>query len=441
MNLPRLTWRLILAISLPAALAETLVNIYNVYVPLYLQGGGSSLTLANSSALRGFGLSAAVVGVWLIADNILGFFLQPLVGAWSDRLQTRLGRRLPLIMASMPLIVLGFALIPLCPVLLNSSVSVITFISRPFILLVIGCILFFAGYLPSRALFQTLRQETVESSDRTKLESWYFFLFGVLTTLALTAGGFLYRIYPPLLFWVVAGLYLLSIAYLFRTFREPKEIIIKAAEQEKNALNQLRLALFDKSSSRGSSFALFLISVLCFVAALSGTMTFGSSWLVSIGGLGESQAASIMGLATMGSTLVAVPAGYLASGILGRRMVYLLSQVIAVCAMLLALLVPWQNTIIFILFGLGFGGGLVTQLPLAAEYLRRPGAMGATVGIYDVTYIIGGALGSLITGWVVGFTSYASLFIITGAFLAMGIFCTILLKDRRSVVQSAPERM
>ena len=50
-------------------------------------------------------------------DNIAAFFIQPPVGAWSDRLRTPIGRRMPFILIGAPIAAVAFGLIPIAAVL------------------------------------------------------------------------------------------------------------------------------------------------------------------------------------------------------------------------------------------------------------------------------------------------------------------------------------
>ncbi len=50
-------------------------------------------------------------------DNIAAIFIQPPVGAWSDRLRTPIGRRMPFILIGAPVGALAFGLIPLAAAL------------------------------------------------------------------------------------------------------------------------------------------------------------------------------------------------------------------------------------------------------------------------------------------------------------------------------------
>ena len=70
---------------------------YNVFMPLLLGD------FVESRALRG-----AIMGL----DNVVAILLIPVVGAWSDRVDGRLGRRLPFLLAGVPLAALTFAGLP-----------------------------------------------------------------------------------------------------------------------------------------------------------------------------------------------------------------------------------------------------------------------------------------------------------------------------------------
>src|SRR5690606_1201129 len=62
--------------------------VYNAFVPLFL---------ANK-----FGLDVRWIGFFMTLDNIAALFIQPSVGAWSDRLRTPIGRRMPFILIGAP---------------------------------------------------------------------------------------------------------------------------------------------------------------------------------------------------------------------------------------------------------------------------------------------------------------------------------------------------
>jgi MFS family permease len=73
-------------------------SVYNAYMPLLLGN------FIDSRALRG-----AIMGI----DNLMALLLIPLVGAWSDRVVSPLGSRLPFIVIALPAAGLLLAMLPL----------------------------------------------------------------------------------------------------------------------------------------------------------------------------------------------------------------------------------------------------------------------------------------------------------------------------------------
>lgn len=57
------------------------------------------------------GVSIAVVGFWIMIGRFTDVFTDPLVGIWSDHARTRWGRRKPFIVAGVPVLVLGVAML------------------------------------------------------------------------------------------------------------------------------------------------------------------------------------------------------------------------------------------------------------------------------------------------------------------------------------------
>src|SRR5450759_2076604 len=78
-------------------------GVYNAFVPLFL---------ANK-----FHLAPGLIGFFMTLDNIAALFIQPPLGAWSDRLRTPIGRRLPFILIGAPISAVAFGFIPMAAIL------------------------------------------------------------------------------------------------------------------------------------------------------------------------------------------------------------------------------------------------------------------------------------------------------------------------------------
>ena len=86
------------------------------------------------SAFNNFVLPLLLTGAPPLVINLLsntrsieGTVVQPVVGAWSDRIWTRLGRRRPFMLVAMPLSALCMALAPLAPNLAITAACIILF--------------------------------------------------------------------------------------------------------------------------------------------------------------------------------------------------------------------------------------------------------------------------------------------------------------------------
>src|SRR6185369_17631400 len=108
-------------------------------------------------------------------------FIQPPVGAWSDRVRSPLGRRVPFIIIGAPITALAFGLIPMAAVL-------------P---LFVACT---STLLLSAAVWRTpvvaLMPDITPSEKRSQANGIINFMGGVGAIVALQTGGLLYDMNP-----------------------------------------------------------------------------------------------------------------------------------------------------------------------------------------------------------------------------------------------------
>src|SRR3989304_3319167 len=78
-------------------------GLYNAFVPVFLSDR--------------FNLPPAFIGFFMTLDNIAALLIQPPIGAWSDRLRTPIGRRMPFILVGAPISAVAFGVIPVAAAL------------------------------------------------------------------------------------------------------------------------------------------------------------------------------------------------------------------------------------------------------------------------------------------------------------------------------------
>src|SRR5512147_3121113 len=180
-------------------------GVYNAFVPIFL---------ANK-----FHLAPAFIGFFMTLDNIAALFIQPPVGAWSDRLRTPIGRRLPFILIGAPITAIAFGLIPIAAVL-------------P---LFVACT---STLLLSAALWRTpvvaLMPDITPSEKRSQANGIINFMGGIGTIIALQTGGMLYKMNHNFPFWLGSALVLIAALVVYLFIKEPKEY--EQTEQEQPSM-------------------------------------------------------------------------------------------------------------------------------------------------------------------------------------------------------------
>jgi MFS family permease len=169
-------------------------GVYNAFVPLFL---------ANK-----FGLEPALIGFFMTLDNIAALFIQPPVGAWSDRLRTKIGRRLPFIIIGAPIAAFVFGLIPLASVL-------------P---LFVACT---TTMILSMAFWRTpvvaLMPDITPSANRSQANGIINFMGGIGSIISFLGGAKLYDMNPAFPFWLGSGLVVLAALLVLIFIKEPRQ--------------------------------------------------------------------------------------------------------------------------------------------------------------------------------------------------------------------------
>ena len=292
---------------------SVLWTLYNAYVPIYLQAGSATF---DASGEVGFGLGAGLTGVIMTLDNIAAFFLLPLIGLWSDRIWTRLGRRMPFILVLAPIAIIAFILIPVAVRMIPPELSgQVDQLGTPLAFFTIAIGVFLAAMAGFRTPVIALMPDLTPSPLRSQANGIINLMGGVGTLIATLGSGFLYGMgqMTPFIF----GGVLMAAAVLMLLFfiREPREL--GTAPHEDEGLGALR-GIKRISPEARSSLAYLMGAIFCWFVGYNAVETFLSSYGVSELGMSTGQAPLLLGVASLAFLAFAVPSGYL-SARLGRR--------------------------------------------------------------------------------------------------------------------------
>ena len=170
-------------------------GLYNAFVPIFLADK--------------FKLSPVFIGFFMTLDNIAALVIQPPIGAWSDKLRTPLGRRMPFILVGAPLSAVAFGFIPLAAVL-------------P---LFVACT---STLLLSMALWRTpvvaLMPDITPSLHRSQANGIVNFMGGAGAIVAFLGGSALYKMNHAFPFWFGSALVVIAAGLVLIFIKEPKGI-------------------------------------------------------------------------------------------------------------------------------------------------------------------------------------------------------------------------
>ncbi len=356
-------------------------SVYNAFVPLFL---------ANK-----FGLAPAMIGFFMTLDNIAALFIQPPVGAWSDRLRTPIGRRMPFILIGAPVGALAFGLIPIAAVL-------------P---LFVACT---STLLLSMAFWRTpvvaMMPDITPSQFRSQANGVINLMGGIGTIIASLAGSTLYEINIAFPFWMGSVLVVMAAVLVFIFIKEPKEY--EKEDVKPNLFVSLR-ELFQEQEKSGLR---ILLAIFFWFLAYTGIEAFLTLYATKRLGISEGDAGRLMGHMGIFFVLFALVAGYAGSRI-GRRITISVGLffmgALTVCIALLpaALLtitvtkLPVLGTIRVInlfLMGAGIAWSFVNinSLPMVVD-LTTAARVGTFTGLYYLFSTLSAIVGPNLNGLIV----------------------------------------
>jgi Na+/melibiose symporter-like transporter len=394
-------------------------GVYNAFVPIFL---------ANK-----FGLEAAFIGFFMTLDNIAALFIQPPVGAWSDRLRTPIGRRLPFVLVGAPITALAFGLIPIAAAL-------------P---LFVACT---STLLLSAALWRTpvvaLMPDITPSEKRSQANGIINFMGGIGTIIALQTGGMLYTLNPAFPFWLGSALVVIAALVVFLFIKEPKEYL-ESNEPQPGMLESLREVLNDEEKSG----ARLLFAIFFWFLGYSAVETFFTLYAQEHLGINAGDGATLLSVFPLFFVLFAIPSGLIAARI-GRRVA--ISFGLSLVAIILALFYilpadtllqpisplpllgiplteggPRMLTIaglILMFGGIGWAFVNINSLPMVVE-LTTAARIGTFTGLYYLFSTLSAIVGPNINGWAITITSdnynvimlIAPFFMLTALVLMLGV--------------------
>lgn len=394
-----------------------------------------------------FRLDETWSGAIMAADNVLALFLLPLFGSFSDRVNTRLGKR-------MPFILLGTAgacvLMNLLPWLANRHYAKPTPGYQIAFIVVLGLLLIAMGTYRSPAV--ALMPDVTPKPLRSKGNAVINLMGAIGGLLYLGAAALLYsKAREPqytlgyvngtapvldyrLLFGVVSGIMVVSVAVLALTIQENrlsrKNDAYEAAHPEENyaAVDSQGKEVLPKPVKRSLGF--LLVSIALWYIGYNGVTTWFTTYISRVMGEGIGGASTCLLVATGGAIVSYIPIGMVASKI-GRRKTILAGAALLAACFFVGFLVTANASaitppmyLIFVLVGLAWAAINVNSLPMVVE-MCQGSQVGKFTGYYYTFSMAAQVVTPIVAGWLLKNVSYKVLFPYAAFFVACS-FVTML---------------
>lgn len=384
-------------------------SIYNSYVPVFLSG------LIKSST---------VVGTIMTIDNLFGVLFQPLFGRLSDRTQNRFGRRMPYLLVGIPLSALFFFFIPwydrLDALFPSQNLSLV------FIMASVILMNFFMSVYRAPAV--ALMPDAIPSSLRSRANGIIVAIGGVGTIIALTFGGFLYKlgkIYP---FMLGSGLMVFALLVLVLFYREPETPYSADSDSEEKGEDR------EKKGEKGllrPSLLFMLLTVFFWFCGFEAINSFFTLFCRERFGMDPGDATQMMAPMVLMFMVCCYPGGVL-GGKMGRKRTLLLGNALIVAAFLGIVLIPdytWTSVSLLIC---GVGWALINANAYPAVTQMAPaGQTGRYTGYYYAFTFAASIASPILYGLVADLTkSQGWLFLYGGVMFILGLLSMLMVKGK-----------
>lgn len=395
-----------IAIGLAYFSAQMSVALYNAYLPIFYGA---------------FVASNVLIGLIMVVDNIASLTLQPYFAGLSDRVDTRIGRRTPFLLAGMPIAALFFVLIPraqgfwplfVATIMVNAGGSVFT--------------------SPSYALMPDITPQPLRSRANG--------ILNVMGGLGFVTAAFglsaLYRQSRVLPFDIASVLLVVSLVVILlvirerrlsRLYREVQPASGSDAGEVGHMLPAIRMVVRDRNRS-----VLFLLLVgMASVAAVNGVQNMFTRYGVNHLGLDPSGATRLLGFYGLAFIAFSVPAG-----IVGDRIGRLRAIRLGVAGTLTTFaVVLFIHDLKFFYPMLTFGGLcwaliITNAYPFLVDRVP-PKQVGTYTGLWNAVLGLAGLISPPIYGLFVDTFGFGSFFVPGVAFMAAGLACTLGITDDR----------
>jgi maltose/moltooligosaccharide transporter len=385
-------------------------SLYDSFVPIFL---------------RKFIDKAWLIGFLMTMDNYIGLFLQPAIGALSDRTNSRLGKRMPFILICMPLAAVFVSIIP-------NHWDLLSLI----IIIVIFNILMACFRSPTVALMPDITPPAL----RSKANGVINFMGGLGAVIAYLVGSKLYDMDAAFPFYMAAILLIISVLILYFNIKEKRDslTLLEAAEREnKRKENQVAEQL--TVLKNGGSVVMLLLAIFFWFIAYNAVSTFFTLYGTEYLHVTEGAAALRLTFFSGSLVLFSIPAGFLGTK-LGKKKTIILGLLLMI-ATFGGIFFAKNINIIGILFipaGAAWALININSYPFIVS-MSKTKNIGAFTGLYYLFSSLAAIASPPLVGLLADLFGYGILFTYALVGFVLALVCILFVKSPKEEKIIPPE--
>ncbi|MEV4012218.1 MFS transporter [Nonomuraea angiospora] len=382
--------RITFFVSLAVFAQESTWNLYDAQVP---------------PLLREHIGSAALVGLLMGMDNLLGIFIQPWMGNRSDNTRTSWGRRIPYLVVGMPLAALLFLAIP------HAAATL------PLLVLVMFAYALVANSF--KPIAESLLPDFIPPQRRSRANAAVKIASSLTVMVAALISIFLIDDFPKLSFAIPPVLMMASMVVLATKLRDSRSPAYQAALEEDRerrgtapANARVRDVVLDIVRDQDRSRLWLIVSILLFGGAWAASRALVTPYGMEALGLSRGEAGGLTLPSGVAFIVAAYPVAMLAERF-GRLRVMMAGMAVFAAGLVLGTVVqtPTGAVIGLCVAAAGASSFLVNAVVVLWNLAPSDGVVGTYTGLYTVGWVGGGFLGPALVGGMVDLTSWSLLLI------------------------------
>ncbi len=408
----RLNVRAAMLVALAVFAQESVWNFYDAQVP---------------ASIAQYTNSAALIGLLMGLDNVVGIVLQPLIGHLSDRTRTRWGRRVPYLAIGAPIAAIFFVLIPFA-----GSLGAL-----------IACIFLFAV---TANTFKSVTEALTPDFQLPGRRSLANGIAKVATSLTIIVSSLISLLVVDrsleLAFAIPAVLMVAAVIIVALTIRETSSPGYRRAVAESESPSEpawtFRRVISELFRDRDHSRIFLLLAIFAIAGTWAAMRSQLTPYAMEVLGLTRGQAGSLALPAGLAFIVVALPIALLSDRI-GRRVMVSAGQVVFVVGCLVAFAVPSAPVTIIgvVIASIGYASFSINGIVILWNLAPSESVAGAYTGLYAIASALGASLGPALIGGMVDLTDWRYLFLHAALLAAAALVLFLFVRTESNPAQES----